>query len=135
MSKYFDGLAWFELLLHINQQAESCALLCGKKSFGEFGSRSTKLHCFGSLSEALPLTVFISENLIDQDYYHYLIEKILQEAPFEPDDHTETLDDSFDVNINTITKVTNLEFTGYVGIKIGFRERQNFFRDSCSFIL
>ena len=37
MSKYFDGLAWFELLLHINQQADVCASLCGKKAVGESG--------------------------------------------------------------------------------------------------
>ena len=28
MSRYFDGLAWFDLLVHINRQAYNCASQC-----------------------------------------------------------------------------------------------------------
>ena len=58
MTKYFDGMAWFSLMLHVNKQTELCA---GKGPFDNIGA----------LREIVGLLVFT-------DYYKYLMERIFQ---------------------------------------------------------
>ena len=83
MTKYFDGMAWFSLMLHVNKQTELCA---GKGPFDHIGS----------LQDVVGLLVFT-------DYYIYLMERVFQQMnklaeASDEDPSNEELDQTFHVS-------------------------------------
>ena len=83
MTKYFDGMAWFSLMLHVNKQTELCA---GKGPFDRIGS----------LQDVVGLLVFT-------DYYIYLMTRVFQQMnnlaeASDEDPSNEELDQTFHVS-------------------------------------
>ena len=61
MAKYFDGMAWFNLLLHINKQTSVCA---GWEPFDD-------------INQLISIQFILGRNF-NADHYVYLMERIFQ---------------------------------------------------------
>ena len=81
MSKHFDGMAWFKLLLHINKQTDICA----------------GLGPFENIDNLEPLS---GSSYINSKHYIYLMDRIFQAMndPSNKKPSNEKLDQTFKVS-------------------------------------
>ena len=61
MAKYFDGMAWFNLMMHINKQTSLCA---GWEPFDD-------------INQLIPIQFVLGRNF-NADHYVFLMERIFQ---------------------------------------------------------